>query len=195
LLTERAFVVMDIVNLVYGAAVLGFGALVPLYAEDRYHLHPLQAGTVLTARAVGTIAVAGITSFLLRRTGFRIPMAIGFALIVIGSVLTFVSPQGTGPFMWLTIVTGITGVGMGAAMPAANNATLSIATDNVAAITGLRGMFRSSGSIIAVSIMTALVARSGNQGLTFAGGFLAIGLISLATMPLIFTLTDHRGSW
>ncbi|HUY07418.1 MAG TPA: MFS transporter [Acidimicrobiales bacterium] len=51
LLKGRAFLVMDLVNLIYGAAVLGLGALVPLYAEDRFHIAPLQAGTVLAARA------------------------------------------------------------------------------------------------------------------------------------------------
>jgi EmrB/QacA subfamily drug resistance transporter len=195
LLRKKAFLVMDVVNLVYGAAVLGVGALVPLYAEDRFHLHPVQAGTVLTARAVGTIAIAGVTSFLLRRTGFRIPMAVGFAFIVVGSALTFMAPRGMGPFGWLSIATGITGLGMGAAMPAANNATLSISTDNIAAITGMRGMFRSAGSIVSVSVMTALVARSAHPGITLGWGYLIIGFVALATVPLIFTIDDHRGRW
>lgn len=195
LLRGRAFIIMDIVNLIYGAIVLGLGALVPLYAEDRFHIAPLQAGTVLAARAVGTIAVAGIASFLLRRTGFRLPMMIGMGIIAIGSTLMFFKPPGVGAFGWLAFTTGFTGIGMGAAMPAANNATLSFATENVAAITGMRGMFRSIGSIVAVSIMTAIVARGSHPGTILGWGFVIFSIPVLAVIPLIMTLEDHRGTW
>ena len=69
---------MNVINLLYGAAALGFAALVPLYAEDRFHIAPLGAGTLLTARAVGMISVAGLAVLTLRRTGYRLPMIIGF---------------------------------------------------------------------------------------------------------------------
>ncbi len=195
LLQGKSFLIMDLVNLTYGAAVLGLGTLVPLYAEDRFHIAPLQAGTVLAARAVGTIAVAGIASFLLRRTGFRLPMIIGMSTIAIGSVLMFYRPPGIGAFGWLAFTTGITGIGMGAAMPAANNATLSFATDNIAAITGLRGMFRSMGSIIAVSVMTAIVARSSDPGMVLGWGFALVAIPVLGMIPFIISLEDHRGNW
>lgn len=195
LLRGRAFLIMDLVNLVYGAAVLGLGALVPLYAADRFHIAPLQQGTVLAARAVGTIAVAGIASFLLRRTGFRLPMIVGMMIIAAGSVMMFFKPSGFGAFGWLAFVTGFTGIGMGAAMPAANNATLSFATENVAAITGLRGMFRSTGSIIAVSVMTAIVSRSSNPGTALGWGYVFFAIPVIAVIPLIAMLKDHRGSW
>ena len=58
LLRGAGFAVMNLINFFYGIAVLGFSALVPLYAEDRYGLSSLAAGTLLTARAVGMIAVA-----------------------------------------------------------------------------------------------------------------------------------------
>jgi EmrB/QacA subfamily drug resistance transporter len=195
LLRGRAFLIMDLVNLIYGAAVLGLGALVPLYAADRFHIAPLQQGTVLAARAVGTIAVAGVASFLLRRTGFRLPMIVGMTIIAIGSVLMFFKPSGIGSFAWLAFVTGFTGIGLGAAMPAANNATLSFATENVAAITGLRGMFRSTGSIIAVSVMTAIVARSSNPGTALGWGYVFFAIPVVAVIPLIMMLEDHRGNW
>ncbi len=195
LLRGRAFLIMDLVNFIYGAAVLGLGALVPLYAEDRFHIAPLQAGTVLAARAIGTIAVAGIASFLLRRTGFRLPMIVGMTIIALGSAMMFFRPTGIDPFVWLSVTTGFTGIGMGAAMPAANNATLSLATENVAAITGMRGMFRSIGSIVAVSIMTAVASRSASPGVVLGWGFVLVGVPILAVMPLVLSLEDHRGNW
>ena len=65
---------MNLINLVYGAAALGFAALVPLYGQERYGIAPLGAGTLLTARAIGMISVAGLAVLALRRTGYRLPM-------------------------------------------------------------------------------------------------------------------------
>jgi multidrug resistance protein len=73
LLRGRGFGVMNVINLVYGAAALGFSALVPLYAQERYGIAPLASATLLTARAVGMIAVAALAVIALRAlaTGCR----------------------------------------------------------------------------------------------------------------------------
>src|SRR3984957_13382438 len=102
LLRGRGFGIMNLINLVYGAAALGFSALVPLYAQDRYHIAPLGAGTLLTARAVGMIAVAGVAAMALRRTGYRLPMIIGFAALAGGLLMMSLSP-GISPYAWLAI--------------------------------------------------------------------------------------------
>ena len=41
---------MNFINFLFGCAVLGFAALVPLYAQQRYGLPALAAGTLLSAR-------------------------------------------------------------------------------------------------------------------------------------------------
>ena len=87
LLRGRGFGIMNLINYVYGAAALGFAALVPLYAQERYHIAPLGAGTLLTARAVGMIAVAGAAAMALRRTGYRLPMIAGFAILAGGLLM------------------------------------------------------------------------------------------------------------
>ena len=43
LLRGRGFGIMNLINFLYGAAALGFGALVPLYAQDRYGISSLGA--------------------------------------------------------------------------------------------------------------------------------------------------------
>ena len=93
------------------------------------------------------------------------------------------------------ISAGITGVGMGMAVPASNNAGLQLAPDQIASIAGLRGMFRQSGAIIAVSVTTAVLANSANPGLAQAHAFVVLAVLMLAAVPLIFTIPDHRGSW
>lgn len=195
LLRGRGFGAMNVLNLLFGGAAIGFGALVPLYAEERFHLDPLAAGTVLTARGAGVICVAALAVLTLRRLGSRIPMTVGFALIMTGFVLMAFPPPDTNGYLWLMMAAGITGVGMGVSVPASNNAGLQLAPDQIASIAGLRGMFRQSGSIIAVSVMTAVAADSASPAMAQAHGFVVLSVLMLAAVPLIFTIPDHRGSW
>jgi MFS family permease len=99
------------------------------------------------------------------------------------------------PYLWLSIAAAITGLGMGLSVPASNNASLQLAPDQVAAIAGLRGMFRQSGAIAAVSVTTAVIARSSDAGLAQAHVFLVFAGILLLTVPLIFLVPDHKGNW
>lgn len=195
LLGGRDFAIMNLINFVMGSAVLGFGALVPLYAEERYHLATLAAGTLLTARALGMISIAALATFALRRTGYRLPMTVGLSLAAIGLVLMEIGPSLLGPYGWLTIAAGLTGLGLGMALPASNNATLQRAPENTAAVAGLRGMFRQSGGITAVSLITAIVARSADPGLALAHSFLALAVILACLLPAVFYVQDHRGQW
>jgi EmrB/QacA subfamily drug resistance transporter len=194
-LTGTGFGVMNLLNFLFGSAALGFAALVPLYAQERYGLRSLEAGTLLTARAIGMIAVAGLAVFLLRRTGYRWPMAAGFGLTAVGLVAMSVAPPVLSVYAWLAVAAGICGVGMGVCTPAANNATLQLAPDQAAAIAGLRGMFRQSGAITAVSVTAAVVARSAHPGLAQAHVFEVFAAILILALPLILAVPEHRGSW
>jgi MFS family permease len=194
LLRGRAFLVMNVINFVYGACALGFGALVPLYAEDAYHLAPLQAGTLLTARAVGMIMVAAAASLMLRRTGYRLPMIVGFVLISGGTVLLATSPRLLGPYGWLALGAAVTGLGIGVSGPASNNAILELALGDIAALAGLRGMFRQAGGIFGISVTTALLARSSDQALALSHAFLVLAGLLLVMLPFVFFVPDRRRS-
>jgi EmrB/QacA subfamily drug resistance transporter len=194
-LRGKGFGAMNVLNMLFGGAAIGFGALVPLYAEERFHLDPLAAGTVLTARGVGVICVAALAVMTLRRLGCRIPMTVGFVFIMIGFALMAFPPPGVSGYLWLMMAGGITGIGMGVSVPATNNAGLQLAPDQIASIAGLRGMFRQSGSIIAVSVMTAVAANSANPGMAQAHAFVVLSVLLLASVPLIYTIPDHRGNW
>jgi len=196
LLHGHGFGAMNIVNLLFGAAVLGFGALVPVYAQWRYGMDPLSSGTVLTARAVGTICLSGVCVLALRRIGNRIPMILGFGVLAVGLFLLTAAPRGgMSPYEWLSMSSAITGVGMGIAVPATNNAGLHLSPDRVAAITGLRGMFRQVGAIISVSVASALVSRSSDPGIAQARAFAVFAVLLLGAIPLILRIPEHRGRW
>lgn len=191
----RGFGLMNTINFLFGSAVLGFGALVPLYAHERYGIPILAAGTLLTARAIGMICIASLAVLALRRTGYRLPMIVGFAIVAAGLAMMASAPVGMAPYAWLSIAAGITGLGMGLGMPAANNAVLQLAPDDVAAISGLRGMFRQAGGIVGISVATAVSARSGHPGDSLGSIFLVLAAIIVCILPLVLRVPEHHGSW
>jgi EmrB/QacA subfamily drug resistance transporter len=194
-LIGRGFGVMNVVNFLFGCAALGFGALVPLYAEQRYGIKELAAGTLLTARALGMIGVAALSVLLLRRTGYRVPMIVGFGIVAVGQIALALHPIGMSAYSWLAVAAGVTGIGIGMSTPASNNATLQLVPEAAGSVAGLRGMFRQSGGITSVSITAAVLARSADPGLAQAHVFVAFGCLFAAAIPLIFLVPDHRGSW
>jgi EmrB/QacA subfamily drug resistance transporter len=197
LLRAKGFAVMNSLNLLWGVVGFGLASLAPLYAEDRYHLVPLSAGTLLAARGVGAIVVGAAAAMALRRTGYRMPLAVGFIVVAIGTAAMAISPRlGLSPYVWLSIGAGLTGVGNGLANPASRNACLQIAPNEVAAITGLRQMFVFMGIIFSVSTVTAILNRSADPGLAQAHIlWVAAGVLLAVMVPLVFRVPEHKGSW
>jgi MFS family permease len=195
LLRGRSFGLVNTINVLFGAAALGFGTLVPVYAEHRYGIAPLAAGGLLAVRAIGMISTSSLSVFLLRRTGHRLLMVTGFALMTIGLALLAIPPVDMSTSLWLTVAAGITGIGMGMAAPATNNASLHLAPGEIASVTGLRGMFRQSGAIVSISVTTAVISASAQPGIAQAWSFAVLAVILLGTLPLILAMPDHRGSW
>jgi EmrB/QacA subfamily drug resistance transporter len=197
LLFGRGFAAMNTLNLLQGFVTFGVASLVPLYAEQRYHLDPLSAGGLLTARALGAIAIGLFAVFALRRTGYRLPIFVGFCVIATGTILMSVAPRwGVSAFVWLSICVAIIGLGLGTVNPAASNACMGLAPDQAAAITGLRSMFLNLGVIFCVSITTAILNRSSDPGITQAHVFWVVtALILVAMPPLVARIPEHKGHW
>jgi EmrB/QacA subfamily drug resistance transporter len=194
LLFGRGFGIMNVTNVLFGSAALGLSALVPLYAQYRYGIGSLSSGSLLIARAIGVVSVASIAVLLLRKTGCRAPMIVGNLVIAAGLVtMAIPAPAGVAPYWWLCGSAALSGLGVGTAMPASNNAILQFAVDSIAAVSGLRGMFRQVGGILAVSISTAVVARSSHPGASLAYLFLGFAGLLLVSVPLAFLVPNHRG--
>ncbi len=193
LLKERSFAAMNGINFAFGACAIGFGSLVPVFAEDRYGLKPLAAGTLLTARALGEIGVAALASMFIRRTGYRVPMVVGFLVMAGGLAFIAVPPHLLSPYVWLSLGAAVTGVGTGASAPAANNATLQLSPADVGSIAGLRGAARQAGAIVAVALTTSLVARSGAHIATLGHAFFVLATLLMLVTPLVIAVPDSDG--
>ncbi len=190
LLRGKVFAAVNGINFVWGACAIGFGALVPLFAEDRYGLSPLAAGTLLTARAVGEIILAVIASLVIHRSGFRAPMIVGFAFIACGLGLIATHPPVLGPYGWLALSAALTGIGTGISAPAANNASIELSPHDVGAITGLRGACRQGGAIIGVAVTTSVVARSADQSAALGHAFVVLAALLALMIAPVFLIPD-----
>jgi EmrB/QacA subfamily drug resistance transporter len=194
LLWSPTFGAINLVNVFAGAATIGFTALVPVYAQARYGLSPLVSGSVLTTRALGMLSTSGLTVLLMRRIGFRRPLALGFLLMAAALLLTALAPPfGLSPFAWLSISGLVCGVGMGICTPASNVAAIHLAPESAAAITGLRGMFRQSGALVSIAVITSILGGSAVPGSQFSAGFVVFAvLLGLATSLVAFVPNDSR---
>ncbi|HET6965033.1 MAG TPA: hypothetical protein VFH58_09710, partial [Acidimicrobiales bacterium] len=113
----------------------------------------------------------------------------------IGFVTIAMRAHGADPYWWIAAGAGFTGLGFGMAAPASNNAILSLAKTDIAAITGLRGMFRQTGGIMCISVITAVAARSPNQGVALGRAFIVLACAIVAVIPLVFRVPDQRAPW
>lgn len=192
LLRGRAFAATNAINLVWGACAIGFGSLVPLFSEDRYGLSPLSAGTLLTARAIGEIMLAVSASWLIHRTGYRLPIIGGIALIAGGLAMIASPPLLVSPYVWLAAGATLTGLGTGLSAPAANNASIELAPDDIGAITGLRGAARQGGAIIGIALATSIAAHTGHEAATLEKSFFVLAALLACMAPLVYLVPDGR---
>lgn len=186
LIWRRPFLYMNGLNFVYGMVIFGMFSFVPLYAQTAYGLSSSQSGWMLTPRALCMIGSSVAASFLLPRTGYRLPIQIGLGgMAALCTVLSFsfqdVSIAGiqVADGMYLTALVALTGLAFGFAGPAANNAGIELVPTRIAAVTGLRGMFRSIGGTVGTAFIVLIVARAPNQATGLEEAFRVLAVLSV----------------
>jgi MFS family permease len=95
---------------------------------------------------------------------------------------------GEGPLLMLIVMLG--GIGMGISNPAASNAVLDLIPKKVAAVAGLRGMFRQTGGIFGTATITLLLSHFQDKGLGFQQISFGLGILMLLLIPLTFIIPD-----
>ncbi len=198
LLRSTPFLAANLLNIIVGAGSMGLFAFVPLYATSVHKLSTLMSGVILTPRSIGAISASAVTSFLLKRWGYRRPILVGLSLVAI-CVILLAPGWSWGPLATRFDVVGIlsflillTGVGMGIMFPAANNACIELAPDRVASIVGLRGMFRTVGAALGISLITFILHVNASPTDGFKIVFSSFGLMLLCAVPLVFLMPSGR---
>lgn len=195
LIRGRGFAAVNVINILYGGAVSGVIALVPLYATNRYGIDALRSGTLLTGEGVAVIVLSTVAAFLLRRTGYRLPLYSGAAAIAVGMLALAFSPPIASPYLWLVAATCLVGVGTGWSSPASRNACLQLAPDQSAPLAALRSTGRQVGQITVVSVTAAILAPAADPGHVQAYVFAAFALLLVAGLSVIARVPEHRGAW
>jgi MFS family permease len=196
LIHGSGFGAVNLVNGLYGGVTFGVMALVPLYATNRYGINALGSGTLLIAQGVAAIILSVTTALALRRTGYRPPLYAGCVVMAAGMLLLAFSPiAGIAPYAWLAGSTFLVGVGRGATNPASRNAGLQLAPEHSSILAALRSGCMQVGSIITISIATAILARSDDPGRIQAWVYIMAAVLLVAALPLIARVPEHRGSW
>ena len=200
LLRSKPFLAANLYNMMIGAGIFGIVSFIPLYAVSVQHLSTLMSGVILTPRSIGVICSSTITSFLLQRWGYRWPMVWGLCILAVSTLLLgdteFQLWRGL-PLAWsaaerLSLLILVTGIGLGIALPASNNACIELMPSKIATITGLRGMFRYVGGAVGISLTTLILHVSGSAAMGFRITFITFGLVLLGTLPLVFLMPTGK---
>jgi len=200
LLRSKPFLAANLYNMIVGAGVLGIFSFIPFYATSVHKLSALASGMILTPRSLAVIPASAVTSFLLKRWGYRWPMVSGLIIVSLSTIL--LGGEGfqllrmigyhLGVAEILAILMMVTGIGIGIALPASNNACIELMPEKVATIVGLRGMFRSVGGAFGISLITMILHLSSTPANGFRTIFIIFGLGLLLTIPLVFLMPKGK---
>jgi EmrB/QacA subfamily drug resistance transporter len=198
LVVRQPFLVVNIFGLLTGACFMGFFSFIPYYATVQYGMGPLESGAILTPRSLVMIPVSMTTSFMLARLGYRLPMLGGMACV---TVALLALGQGFGgfrlgsiqvdPLVPLLCIMALSGLGMGLLIPASNNAGLDLMPRRAAVISGLRGLFNSTGGVIGTAVIVLWLALSPDKAAGLRTVFTLLGFLMLATIPLVWLIPDR----
>ena len=197
LLRWRPFLAVNIYNFVFGIVVFGLTSFIPYYATVGYNMTAAQSGLILTPRSIATIVVSAVTSFFIIRFRYRTPMIIG--LVLISSSLFLLSRGyhnitvlglGFHNLLLLALLVMISGMGMGIANPAANNAALDLIPEKVAAVAGMRGMFRAIGGVLGTATITLILSHMPDKTVGMQEIYFWLAILLLLLIPVVFLIPD-----
>lgn len=197
LLRGRSFMAANAYAFIWGSGIYGFAAFLPTYAELHYRMSATEAGALLTPRGIVMIAVSILASLYLIRSGYRKPMIIGVLVVSAVMVLTSLGPEHPAlfgvhfsAFVYLAAVIAFLGIGFGLSGPASNNAALDLAPGKIAAITGIRSMFRETGGTLGAGTTVFVVTLFSDPARGLQVVFLFLALILLLIVPVVFLIPD-----
>ena len=197
----RSLAAANIAGLLLGGSFFGFIFVGTLYMQQVLHYSALQAGVAWLATSLTSIALAGLSQWLVTRRGAKFVMAIGMTLIGAGVIwATQVPVDGhflenlVGPMV-------VAGAGTAFAFIPISIAALSGVTEQRAGLaSGLLNTSQQLGGAIGIAIASSIAAshstallQSGDAVPTaltggFQQAFWVLGAIALIALPAIFML-------
>jgi EmrB/QacA subfamily drug resistance transporter len=156
------------------AATVGATFLLTQYLQVALHYGPFATGIRLLPWTVTLFIVGPITGSLVNRTGERLLITLGLALLAVGFgwIALIAGPDLRYPSMIAPLAVGSCGVSL--AMPAAQNAVIgAVPPPSMGTAAGVFNTLRQLGSSFGVAICSAVFAASGSyvSAKAFSDGF------------------------
>jgi EmrB/QacA subfamily drug resistance transporter len=191
----------NVAGLLLGGSFFAFVFVGTLYMQQVLHYSPLQTGIAWLAASLTSIALAGLSQWLVTRGGAKVVMAIGMILIGAGVIWATQAPVHGHFFRNLGGPFVIAGAGTAFAFIPISIAALAGVEEHRAGLaSGLLNTSEQLGGAIGIAIASS-VAASHTKALLHAGhaapaaltgGFQealwVLGAIALLAVPAIFTL-------
>jgi fucose permease len=143
-----------------GVVTVLLGPLLPALTA-LWQLNDTQAGYFFTAQFLGSTLGVGLTSWLVPRFGFRVPLVAAYSMMAIGACAL---PRGPWTLAWAAVF--CYGIGIGLAIPATNLLVASTRPDARASILSLLNAAWGVGAVICAPLL-ALARQHGGLRLFF----------------------------
>lgn len=197
LVFRSPFLAVNTYNFIFGAAVFGFFTFIPYFAVVQYGMSTAESGAILTPRSIAMTATSTVASLYLIRLGYRLPMLAGMACIVVTMLLlsqgwSSLSLAGVmlGTFPLVAAEVALGGIGMGLAAPSSSNALLDLLPERAAVVTGIRGVFRSTGGVIGTAFIVLGLELSPDKAAGMRTIYAVLAVLLLTTVPLTLLIPD-----
>jgi EmrB/QacA subfamily drug resistance transporter len=191
------FLVVNVYNFLFGAAVFGFFTFIPYFAVTQFGMSTVESGAILTPRSVAMTVTSIVASLYIIRLGYRLPMLVGMGCIVTSMLLLSQAwneiDLGTlriGTFALVGTEVALGGIGMGLAAPSSNNALLDLLPERAAVVTGIRGLFRATGGVIGTASIVLALQLSPDKAAGMRTIYMVLALLLLTTIPLTLVIPD-----
>ena len=191
----------NVAGLLLGGSFFAFVFIGTLYMQQVMHYSALQSGVAWLAASLTSVALAGLSQWLVTRGGAKIVMAMGMTLIGAGVIWATQVPVDGRFLANLAGPIAVAGAGTAFAfIPISIGALAGVAEHRAGLASGLLNTSQQLGGAVGIAIASS-IAGSHTQALLHAGdaapsaltgGFQralwVLGAVALLALPAIFTL-------
>ena len=170
LFSDRSFTVANLVGITFSFGIFGSIFILIQFLQIVQGHSPLEAGVMTMPWTLAPMIVAPLTGMLSPRTGTRLPIVLGLALLAVAMFWVAVTMSVDVEYGELVGAFILAGLGMGLVFAPSSTAVLAnMAPNDHAKASGTNSTFREIGVALGVAVLTAVF--TGNGGTLTPGGY------------------------
>jgi EmrB/QacA subfamily drug resistance transporter len=164
LFRDRSFTVANLVGLTFSFGIFGSIFILIQFLQIVQGHTPLEAGLMTMPWTLAPMIIAPLTGLLSPRTGTRLPIVLGLALLAIAMGWLAFEMSATVAYLDLVPPFLLAGVGMGLVFAPSSTAVLAnMVPDDHAKATGTNSTLREIGVALGVAVLTAVFTGAGGE--------------------------------